>query len=80
VGELVVTDLVATPRVLPYPECPGAAPNVTWLLGQPLPELRTKVLEILRGTNCCTHLNDALRALADVAALLPAVRQPTPSG
>ncbi len=71
-GNLVITELEATPRVLPYPECPAAAPNVAWLLDQPLPELRTRVLQILRGTDCCTHLNDALRALADVAAVLPA--------
>jgi hypothetical protein len=55
--------------VLPYPECPSAAPNVAWLLDQPLPELRSRVLQILRGTDCCTHLNDALRALEDVPVL-----------
>ncbi|MGE3834454.1 MAG: DUF2889 domain-containing protein [Acidimicrobiia bacterium] len=66
-----VTSLVARPMVLPYPECPAAAPNVDWLVGQPLVELRTKVLEVLRGPDCCTHLNDALRALADIDALLP---------
>jgi Protein of unknown function (DUF2889) len=69
---LTVTTLEATPRVLPYAECPAAAPNVAWLVGEPLPSLRTRVLDVLRGTDCCTHLNDALRALADVAVLLPA--------
>jgi hypothetical protein len=75
VTTLTLTTLTATPRVLPYPECPAAAPNVAWLVGEPLSELRTRVLEVLRGTDCCTHLNDALRALADVAVLLPAVDQ-----
>jgi hypothetical protein len=67
-----LTALAATPRVLPYPECPAAAPNAAWLVGEPLSGLRTRVLEVLRGTDCCTHLNDAVRALADVAVLLPA--------
>jgi hypothetical protein len=43
------------------------------LLGQPLPGLRRRVVELLNGIDCCTHLNDALRALADVSALLPAL-------
>lgn len=70
---LVVSTLVATPRVLPFMECPAAATNMSRLLGQPLPELRARVVEILNGIDCCTHLNDALRALADVTALLPAL-------
>jgi len=59
----------ADPRVLPYPECPGAAANVTRMVGTALPDLREKVLVELRGTAGCTHLNDALRALAEVPAL-----------
>ncbi|HKA05445.1 MAG TPA: DUF2889 domain-containing protein, partial [Acidimicrobiales bacterium] len=39
---LTVTTLEATPRVLPYGECPAAAPNVAWLLGEALPRLRTR--------------------------------------
>jgi hypothetical protein len=69
-GTGTVTRLVAHPRVLPYAECPAAAPNVEWLVGQSLADLRFRVLEILRGPDCCTHLNDALRALADVASLV----------
>jgi hypothetical protein len=71
--QLVVTTLVAIPRVLPFAECPAAAANMDRLLGQPLPGLRGRVVEILNGIDCCTHLNDALRALADVSALLPAL-------
>ena len=70
---LVLTDVAAAPRVLPYSECPSAAPNVGRLVGLPLADLRLGVLEMLRGIDCCTHLNDALRALADVATLLGAV-------
>ena len=67
-----VAALAATPRILPFPECPTASSNVSRLVGQPLATLRLGVLELLRGVDCCTHLNDALRALADVALLLPA--------
>ena len=43
--------------------------NVAALAGLPLGELRGAVLERLRGPLGCTHLNDMLRALADVPAL-----------
>jgi hypothetical protein len=64
-------------RVLPYPECPLAVPNVAALAGLPLASLRATVLERLRGPLGCTHLNDMLRALAGVPELartLSAVR------
>jgi hypothetical protein len=65
----VVTSVVAEPRVLPYPECPGAAPNAAWLVGASARELRREVLERIQGINCCTHLNDALRSFAEVPVL-----------
>lgn len=68
-----VSHVAATPRILPFNECPSAAANVARLVGQPLATLRLGVLELLRGVDCCTHLNDALRALADTAVLLGAV-------
>ena len=40
------------------------------IVGTPLGELRTTVLERLSGTRGCTHLNDAMRALAEVPTLL----------
>jgi hypothetical protein len=58
------------PRVLPYSECPLAVRHVPALAGLPLSELRTAVLERLRGPRGCTHLNDMLRALADVPGLV----------
>jgi hypothetical protein len=57
-------------RVLPFGECPGAIGNARALVGSPLPEIRQSVLNDLRGPRACTHLNDALRALADVPKLL----------
>jgi hypothetical protein len=66
----------AEPRVLPFVECTAAAANVSRLVGVPLPELRERVLAELRGTAGCTHLNDALRALAEAPALIEHLRSP----
>jgi hypothetical protein len=67
-GEL--TSIDARPRTLPYAECPLAVDNVSTLVGTRLHDLRTTVGASLRGTSGCTHLNDALRALADVPGLV----------
>jgi hypothetical protein len=67
-GEL--TRVHADPRVLPYPECPSAAANVEWMTGAAVRDLRAEVLQRLRGVDCCTHLNDALRSLAEVPVLM----------
>jgi len=67
---LKLLSVEADPRVLPYRECPTAAGNVSRLVGSQLPALREKVLQDLRGTLGCTHLNDALRALAEVPRLV----------
>ena len=67
----------AEPRILPYDECPLAVLNLDRLLGTPLEDLRTVVPRSLRGTAGCTHLNDALRALAEVPALVAALRSYT---
>jgi len=66
----VLLSLEAEPRVLPFAECPAAAANVQRLVGKSLSELRETVLNELRGVAGCTHLNDALRALADVPVLI----------
>jgi hypothetical protein len=63
----------AEPRVLPYPECPRATGNIGRLVGSPLPELRERVLAELAGPAGCTHLNDAMRALAEAPALVAAL-------
>jgi hypothetical protein len=60
----------AEPAVLPFVECTSAPANLARLIGTALPELRHKVLAELRGTAGCTHLNDAMRALAEVPALV----------
>lgn len=67
---LSLLTLVPEPRVLPFHECPGAVANAAGLVGTPLPAIRETVLKELRGPAGCTHLNDALRALAEVPLLL----------
>jgi hypothetical protein len=66
----VVVDCEATPRVLPWVECPAAALSARRLAGRPLAGLRQHVREAFGGTSTCTHLNDTLRSLEDVPALL----------
>lgn len=56
-------------RILPFSECPGAVRNTQRLIGGRLPEIREQVIANLRGPQGCTHLNDALRALAEVPKL-----------
>ncbi len=76
---LTVTDIVALPLVLPAEECPTAAASARRLLGPPLFAVRDRVRASFTGPSTCTHLNDALRALGDVWALvrqLEAARSP----
>jgi Protein of unknown function (DUF2889) len=67
-GRLLSLD--AVPRVLPFLECPDAAAKAVAVVGAPLAELRAVVLARLAKTEGCTHLNDALRALAEVPVLV----------
>jgi len=69
-----VSLISATPHVLPFDECPAAVANVHLLIGTPAHQLRDTVLLVLRRTLGCTHLNDALRSLADVPALVEQLR------
>lgn len=55
----------ATPHVLPYAECPTAINNIHRLVNEELAGLRLRVIDQLRGPMGCTHLNDALRSLAE---------------
>jgi len=66
---MALLSVAADPRVLPYRECPAAAANIDRLIGTPLKDFRNEVLDQLPGTLGCTHLNDVLRALADVPHL-----------
>lgn len=66
----VVASCIATPRVLPWVECPAAALSAGRLAGQPVSGLRRHVRDTFLGTSTCTHLNDTLRSLEDIPALL----------
>jgi hypothetical protein len=64
-----VRKCAASPRTLPWIECPAAAASAGRLQGQAVAGLRDFVRQELTGTTTCTHLNDLLRSLADVASL-----------
>ncbi|MGV0793951.1 DUF2889 domain-containing protein [Mycolicibacterium sp. XJ1819] len=65
-----IASVAATVQVLPWQECPGAIGSATRVRGMRLAEVRDRVRGELVGTSTCTHLNDTLRALADLDALL----------
>lgn len=64
-----IVSLEPTARILPFSECPGAIHNARRLVGKRIEDIRDEVLANLRKTEGCTHLNDALRALAEVPKL-----------
>ena len=66
---LEILTLEPEARILPFPECPGAIHNARRLIGSRISDVRATVLAELRGPEGCTHLNDALRALAEVPKL-----------
>jgi hypothetical protein len=55
---------------LPWQECPPALASAGRLVGLRPDGLRRHVRDAFTGISTCTHLNDTLRALEDVAALL----------
>jgi fluoride ion exporter CrcB/FEX len=74
-SDLALAEVTVEPRVLPYRECPNAAPNATRMMGQKLSDFRQSVLTTLPHTLGCTHLNDVLRSMAEVPQLM--VRLPS---
>ena len=66
----VVIAVGATPRVLPFPECPAAAAAVADLVGSRLAALPSLVPSSLTGIRSCTHLNDLLRSVGGAAGLV----------
>jgi hypothetical protein len=57
-------------QVLPWQECPGAIGSAARVRGMTLSELRGRIRSEFVGTSTCTHLNDTLRAIGDLDALL----------
>lgn len=70
----ILVESRATPRVLPWRECPGAVASAARITGMTLQELHFRVRRELSGTSTCTHLNDLLRSLADAEALMRLVQ------
>lgn len=56
--------------MLPHAACRSAPLSLAQLIGLPVSDLGIEVAQRLRGTAGCTHLNDAIRALSAVPALL----------
>jgi hypothetical protein len=75
-GLLRVESVEAQARVLPWLECPGAVASATRIVDMGIDELRARVRNELVGTTTCTHLNDTLRAIADVGPLLAELGEP----
>jgi hypothetical protein len=70
----VIVESRATPRVLPWQECPGAVASAERIAGMTLSDLHFRVRQELSGTTTCTHLNDLLRSVADAEALIHLVK------
>jgi hypothetical protein len=75
-GRRLIVDLSARALVLPWAECPAAVGSAARLQGTTFDDLRLRVRRELVGTGSCTHLNDTLRSLADLGALLPGPGRP----
>jgi len=63
------TALLVSGYAVPWPECPAAVASAARLAGAPAEGLRGWVRDMFVGTTTCTHLNDTLRSLEDVAYL-----------
>jgi hypothetical protein len=68
-SEGAVETIEAEPRVLPYNECTLAAASPQRLVGLPIAEVADRV-RATAGTHTCTHLDDLLRSLTVVSALM----------
>jgi hypothetical protein len=64
-----IVDVAAVAQVLPWLECPGAVASAQRIAGMELSLLRPVVRKEFVGRSTCTHLNDSLRSLADLATL-----------
>jgi hypothetical protein len=65
-----IVDIAAVADVLPWVECPNAVGSADRLRDRPLAGLRPWVRQTFTGPSTCTHLNDTLRGLTDLEALV----------
>jgi hypothetical protein len=70
VATRTVTSITADYHVLPWQECPGAIGSADRVHGMTVAHIRDRVRGEFVGTSTCTHLNDTLRAIGDLDALL----------
>ncbi|HWI43177.1 MAG TPA: DUF2889 domain-containing protein [Nocardioides sp.] len=70
VGTGAFTACEADYGALPWPECPAALASAGRLVGTTAADLRERVRTEFSGPTTCTHLNDTLRSLEPVPALL----------
>ncbi|HEX2214032.1 MAG TPA: DUF2889 domain-containing protein [Mycobacterium sp.] len=70
VATRTVTSIKADFHVLPWQECPGAIGSADRVRGMTVSDIRDRVRGEFVGTSTCTHLNDTLRALGGLDALL----------
>lgn len=70
---MTLRSLSADPRVLPFGYCPNAILNIGRLVGTSIADLRRTVLTEFARTEGCTHLNDMMRAMAEVPQLVAAI-------
>lgn len=66
---MILTELSADPRILPFAECPGAPAHAQRMVGTRISDMRAAVLDTLPGILGCTHLNDVLRSMAEAPIL-----------
>ena len=72
---LVIKTIEAVPHILPFPECPNAIESIHQMVGRPLAQMRAAVLETFPKVKGCTHLNDCMRAIAEVPAMVAELRE-----
>lgn len=75
-----VTGVQAAARVLPWQECPGALASAQRIVGLPIADLRNRIRTEFVGVSTCTHLNDTLRCLGDIGALIDGREAPSSAG
>lgn len=73
-----ITQIAATPVVLPAPECPEAAASAGWLTGVPLADVADEVRSRFSGIETCSHLNDTLWTLGLAHDLIAAAATTNP--
>lgn len=76
----LILAIQAEPRVLPWVECPLAGDSASRLIGTDVRRVREEMRGGYTGITTCTHLNDLLRSLADVAALAELLDGPPMDG